>query len=98
VVLVGQSYAAGWHLPGGGVQRGEPPTKAVLRELKEELGLTWASEPEPDAINNIFLLMVSYPLKECGYVDHHNERKSKTDRHVAAHLPPPQTYEIHFRS
>ena len=46
VVLVRQSYAAGWHLPGGGVRHGEPPAKAVLRELKEELGLTWASEPE----------------------------------------------------
>ena len=28
------------------MKRGEPPDKAVLRELKEELGLTWASEPE----------------------------------------------------
>ena len=46
VVLVRHSYATGWHLPGGGVKRGEPPDKAVLRELKEELGLTWASEPE----------------------------------------------------
>jgi ADP-ribose pyrophosphatase YjhB (NUDIX family) len=46
VVLVRHSYAAGWHLPGGGVKRGEAPEKAVLRELKEELGLTWSSEPE----------------------------------------------------
>jgi 8-oxo-dGTP pyrophosphatase MutT (NUDIX family) len=46
VVLVRHSYAAGWHLPGGGVKWGELPEKAVLRELKEELGLTWASEPE----------------------------------------------------
>lgn len=46
VVLVRHSYAAGWHLPGGGVKRGEPPEKAVLRELTEELGLTWASKPE----------------------------------------------------
>jgi 8-oxo-dGTP pyrophosphatase MutT (NUDIX family) len=46
VVLIRNSYTAGWHLPGGGVKRGEPPRKAVLRELKEELGLTWASEPE----------------------------------------------------
>jgi 8-oxo-dGTP pyrophosphatase MutT (NUDIX family) len=46
IVLVRQSYAAGWHLPGGGVRHGEPPEKAVLRELQEELGLTWASEPE----------------------------------------------------
>jgi ADP-ribose pyrophosphatase YjhB (NUDIX family) len=46
VILVRHSYAAGWHLPGGGVKRGEPPEKAVLRELAEELGLAWASEPE----------------------------------------------------
>ena len=45
VVLVRQSYAEGWHLPGGGVKRGEPPRDAVLRELKEEIGLTWSSEP-----------------------------------------------------
>ncbi|HEY0283191.1 MAG TPA: NUDIX domain-containing protein [Rhizomicrobium sp.] len=46
LVLVRHSYAAGWHLPGGGVRRGEPPEAAMLRELKEELGLAWASEPE----------------------------------------------------
>ena len=46
VVLVRHSYATGWHLPGGGVKRGESPEKAVLRELEEELGLTWSSEPE----------------------------------------------------
>ena len=45
LVLVRQSYSEGWHLPGGGVQRGEPPVRAVLRELKEEIGLTWSSEP-----------------------------------------------------
>jgi 8-oxo-dGTP pyrophosphatase MutT (NUDIX family) len=46
VVLVRHPYATGWHLPGGGVKRGEPPREAVLRELREELGLTRASEPE----------------------------------------------------
>jgi 8-oxo-dGTP pyrophosphatase MutT (NUDIX family) len=40
VLLVRQSYSPGWRLPGGGVDRGEPPKLAVLRELAEEVGLS----------------------------------------------------------
>lgn len=40
VLLVRHSYKTGWALPGGGVDRGEPPERAVLRELAEEVGLT----------------------------------------------------------
>lgn len=39
VLLVRHSYMTGWSLPGGGVDRGEPPDAAVLRELGEEIGL-----------------------------------------------------------
>jgi ADP-ribose pyrophosphatase YjhB (NUDIX family) len=39
VLLVRHSYKGGWGLPGGGVNRGEPPELAVVRELKEEVGL-----------------------------------------------------------
>jgi 8-oxo-dGTP diphosphatase len=36
--------AGQWTLPGGGIDFGESPTEAVLRELTEETGLTGAVE------------------------------------------------------
>ncbi|MDE1984922.1 MAG: NUDIX domain-containing protein [Alphaproteobacteria bacterium] len=46
VILVRHSYARGWQFPGGGVKRGEPPADALLRELREEIGLTRSAVPE----------------------------------------------------
>ncbi|MBV9571322.1 MAG: NUDIX domain-containing protein [Alphaproteobacteria bacterium] len=44
ILLVRQRYSPGWHLPGGGVDRGEPPAEAIIRELQEEVGLqSWAA-------------------------------------------------------
>jgi 8-oxo-dGTP pyrophosphatase MutT (NUDIX family) len=39
VVLVRLTYAPGWRIPGGGRNRGEEPEQAMLRELREEIGL-----------------------------------------------------------
>ena len=39
LVLVKLRYAPGWRLPGGGRRPDEPPEQAVLRELREEIGL-----------------------------------------------------------
>jgi 8-oxo-dGTP pyrophosphatase MutT (NUDIX family) len=39
LVLVRLRYAPGWRLPGGGRAPAEDPRDAVLRELREEIGL-----------------------------------------------------------
>ncbi len=38
------AYPGAWTLPGGGIDFGEPPPVAVLRELHEETGLTGSVE------------------------------------------------------
>ena len=39
VLLVDPTYKPGWEFPGGVVERGEPPSRAAVREVAEELGL-----------------------------------------------------------
>lgn len=39
ICLVRHTYVQGWHLPGGGVERGENCLEAALKEAREEAGL-----------------------------------------------------------
>jgi ADP-ribose pyrophosphatase YjhB (NUDIX family) len=50
VFLVKHSYVAGWHLPGGGVERGETLAGALARELREEGNIELTEPPVLHAV------------------------------------------------
>lgn len=63
VLLVKHTYQPHWYIPGGGVKKGESTKTALLRELKEEVGLTSLEEPILFGIYHHFYLKVNdYPV------------------------------------
>ncbi len=58
VALVKHTYTPGWHLPGGGVERGERIEESALRELHEETG---ANPCEPMRLIAVYANFASFP-------------------------------------
>ncbi|WP_245415438.1 NUDIX domain-containing protein [Hoeflea marina] len=50
IFLVKHSYVPGWHMPGGGVERGETVLAALAKELSEEGNLVLDAEPRLFAV------------------------------------------------
>ena len=46
ILLVKHTYVAGWHLPGGGINKGESAQDALLREIMEETGFKIVGFPK----------------------------------------------------
>ncbi len=97
VLLVQHSYAPGWLLPGGGVERGETAYDAVRREVHEEAGIVIEGAP---LLHGIFANHQQFPGDHlaCFLVRHYRQEPFKPTREIAAaqffvpaELPPGTT-------
>jgi ADP-ribose pyrophosphatase YjhB (NUDIX family) len=52
VLLVKHTYTAGWHMPGGGVERGETGEGALAREMVEEAGVELIGRPRLRSVHS----------------------------------------------
>ncbi|MDQ3382407.1 MAG: NUDIX hydrolase [Actinomycetota bacterium] len=72
VLLLWQPHRRGWSLPGGLLNRGEEPADAVIREVREEIGLeiepgdpiTVGVHPHSQSVDVVFRVRIIGPRPE----------------------------------
>lgn len=89
IMLVKHTYVTGWHLPGGGVDKGESCNEAAIREMVEETGL----EPKtPPQLFNIYFNTIASKR------DHVALYRCETEQNSAAKIPDKEIAEARFFS
>lgn len=89
ILLVRHTYAPGWLLPGGGVERGEIPEEAAVREVLEETGVTVAQPLKLHAVyNNDASFLGDYVLLFVGQSDDVVSIEGTMEIAEARYFPP----------
>ncbi len=112
VLLVDPTYKPGWEFPGGVVERGEPPTRAAVREIAEELGIELGGDlrllvldwepPQPPRFGGLRLLFDggTLPAAQAGSLllpaAELREWRFVTEQEAAGLLPPERFARLHW--
>ena len=91
VFLVRHTYVNGWHLPGGGVERGETFMQALIKELREEGNIELDAE-----FNALPVLFGLYKNNHASNRDHVALYICRSYRQTAPRLPDREIAEARF--